>query len=50
MSASHIVPDNISRADNPDFLPPPPPLESVLKPAEDVGNIGGGIPDIPRLS
>lgn len=47
MSISNILPpDNIGR-DNPlDFLPPPPPIESVLKPAED----NGALLPPPRMS
>ena len=46
LSVSQIAPpDNLSRADSPDFLPPPP-IDSVLRPNEDIGSM----PPLPRLS
>ena len=57
MTASQIVaPDDIGRLDHPDLFLPPPPLESVLKPAEDAAiipqemPIPQGMPNLPRLS
>lgn len=47
MSISNIAPpDNIGRDNPPDFLPPPPPIESVLRPAD---NSGALLPP-PRMS
>ena len=47
MSSSQIIPNEVGRPEGSDFLPPPPPIESVLQNGDPQPM---DLPPLPRIS